>query len=46
MEEGGKLDQEKVKAALEKGRLKFVSMKEVEMPLPKASYVMRATGIG
>ena len=46
MEDGKSLDKEKVKAALEKNRLGFVSLEEVERPLPKAAYVLKSPGIG
>lgn len=46
MEEGKELDEAKVKAALEKNRMGFVSLETVERPIPKAAYVMQATGTG
>jgi len=46
MAEGMKLDEAKVKAALEGKRLEFVSLSEVEMPKPVAAYSLKVKGAG
>lgn len=46
MEKGKKLDEAKVKAALTAKKMQFVSLTEVDAPLPKASYTLQATGTG
>ena len=44
MKEGKTLDEAKVKTALEKNRMGFVSLETVERPIPKVAYVMQASG--
>lgn len=44
MEEGKELDEEKVKAGLKKNNMGFVSLEIVERPVPKAAYVLQASG--
>jgi len=46
MEAGKSLDKEKIRKALEKNRMEFVSLEEVERPVPKVSYVLQAAGTG
>ncbi len=46
MEPGKTLDEKKVKEALKKNRMGFESIKIVEIPRPKASYVLKASGTG
>jgi hypothetical protein len=44
MDEGKSLDAERVKAAVEGRKLKFVSLEEVSVPRPRAAYVLAVSG--
>ena len=44
MEPGKSLDSDKVKAAIEGKRLRFVSLTETTVPRPKAAYVLAVSG--
>ena len=46
MEEGKKLDEAKVKEAMTAKKVTFVSMEDTKMAIPKASYVLKASGTG
>ena len=46
MEDGKKLDEAKVKDAINAKKITFVSMEDTEMPLPKVSYELKASGTG
>lgn len=46
MGEGKTLEEAKVKAAIEKKRLKFVSFEETELVKPEVAYVVSIKGSG
>lgn len=44
MDEGSKLSEDQVKAALTENKMKFESMEMVEMTRPKAAFVVNVSG--
>ena len=45
MEEGQSLDEDKVKAALQANRMEMESLEVKDVNVPKAAYVLQASGI-
>ncbi len=46
MEEGKALDEAKLKEAFKTKKLEFVSLEVIEAAVPKAAYVLQASGMG